>query len=1239
MPYLYYSNHLNVLTQPLAHNLRREDPFIPESIVVPNFSLQKWLSLQLASLHGIAANYRFVPLEKAIFETLLSSQQRTQIKLLRPDFVQHLLIQIIHDKLNHTGEVWQQLKDYIYGRPELSEIAIEIRIYQLAERLSSLFQQYEYLRWEMLEEWQQGNSCFSGMAATIEVWQKALWLELFGSQGLISQYNQQTDASIKQGEMASALLYTLPQIYRKFQPPVPKSRQKLHIFGMSYISRFHQEVLSSPAFDQQYDIYVYTLNPCMEFWEDVESDWEARATLREQIRKRKQHYVHTFAEHEKKISSDELETGELFQNEEDNAFLRAWGRPGRENIRLLNEWNNWHFMPFFVSPLQNQKSTLLRQIQYDLLTREPRRVKPLEPLVPQDESLQILACPNLRREIEIIANEIWHLVKTQAELHLNQIAVIIPDMASYQTDLELVFQSLHNIPYNLMDGISTQAGRLLDGAIQLLGLCFTDYTRKDLFHILCNPNFLPQHPTKNIDQWLQWADELSIFYGIDQEDNQQRGYRHLKHDLYNWEQGFRRLTMGAFLQQESAHNPQTYAIQDQPYVPLSVDTSEQGEAASFMLIVRSLIADTHLIKQWKLTGEQWSHYLCTLLKTYLRPLNTNEEAEFQRLINSILSLKEFDVMKTQPMSYSVVYEYFKKQQQKISLHRGHYLAEGVTVSSFLPMRPIPFEIVFILGLGEGRFPSLDSSDNLDLRRARVSLKEPVRSRAFRERQIGDVSGAERDKYMFLETLISTRQRLYLSYIARNDKTDDVLNPSSIVQTLTNIIDTQYLPEGCVFQKKQHPLKSYDLRYFPELMPGDQKQDLNSRASHDGYSYDKHAFLQARSYQIRKLLDAWTQKNHYPAPSRNLLQNYYSKFFENESVTQARTLSAQNIPEKISVSLAQLRAFLECPLQATAKRALHLEDEQEEDLREEIHEPFFLDFLGGWNLLQTVLTEAFNTNTTSIDWPAIYYKHADFLELQGILPTGRFKDATAQQHLKLLDGWCRSLQKLLNTSDWQIIANKTQRFHFGRLKEGVALPKTYQHAYPTLKIPLTIKGTPTTIEISGHTEWWFCDDALWMPAYFTLKESKDKYWLRHFLNTVFLSAAHLLPPDIKIQGAVITSDPEKLETKRIHTSGWDPERSLNYLKQLLTAMFEEDFDILFPVEGVFESYHPQVTASEFNHQFHETIKNWLLSSQAVFSSQYGPIKYLEDYSPPSNPYQLTQQRFSPFFELMSFKQRH
>ena len=167
------------------------------------------------------------------------------------------------------------------------------------------------------------------------------------------------------------------------------------------------------------------------------------------------------------------------------------------------------------------------------------------------------------------------------------------------------------------------------------------------------------------------------------------------------------------------------------------------------------------------------------------PSTPEGESEYQKLSETALSLEELDLGRQDPplLSFQEARQFFLQQLEQMKVNRGHYLAEGVTLSSYLPMRPIPFKLVFLMGMGEGRFPASYRKDHLDLRHIRIPMRETVEGRRVRERQIGDVSEPERDRYMFLETLVSTRERLVMSYVCRDDRTDDELKPSSVVQTL------------------------------------------------------------------------------------------------------------------------------------------------------------------------------------------------------------------------------------------------------------------------------------------------------------------------------------------------------------------------------------------------------------------------------------------------------------------------
>ena len=187
---------------------------------------------------------------------------------------------------------------------------------------------------------------------------------------------------------------------------------------------------------------------------------------------------------------------------------------------------------------------------------------------------------------------------------------------------------------------------------------------------------------------------------------------------------------------------ETNQYESQNLIAVDLPDELSLEAARFMLIIRSLIEDTRYLTEWEMKGKEWGLYLQTLIKTYLKPISESDKEVFQNLLQNAVSINDLDkgqIEGSKKFGFSTIFEFFKQKQQKSLLHRGHYLAEGVTVSSFQPMRPIPFKAVFLLGMGEGLFPTPYHRDTLDLRFIPVRLNPKVQGNEFRERRIGDVS--------------------------------------------------------------------------------------------------------------------------------------------------------------------------------------------------------------------------------------------------------------------------------------------------------------------------------------------------------------------------------------------------------------------------------------------------------------------------------------------------------------------
>ena len=96
-----------------------------------------------------------------------------------------------------------------------------------------------------------------------------------------------------------------------------------------------------------------------------------------------------------------------------------------------------------------------------------------------------------------------------------------------------------------------------------------------------------------------------------------------------------------------------------------------------------------------------------------------------------------------------------------------------------------------------------------------------------------------------------------------------------------------------------------------------------------------------------------------------------------------------------------------------------------------------------------------------------------------------------------------------------------------------------------------------------------------------------------------------------------------------------EQSKEYLAAIVKEINNGNNAVLMPVESVLELSKENLSGSEYNARFNEWMDRKLHKSSGNLgsSSQYGPVKFLEDAPFPENPYQLMNTRFGLFFDTV------
>jgi exodeoxyribonuclease V gamma subunit len=965
---LHYSNRtdrlIEVLAAQLAEERRVRGPLVAGTVIVPHQALAAHLKLSLARTTGLMANLNFVFLRNFLADVA------PEVHLLGGSRFELLLLEILSDPAALSDPALGPVRAYLEVAGHDGP-ARDLRRSQLARELSRLYDEYVLARADLLAGWTHGKFA---TGSSIEAFEAALYREVLRRAG--------PDAKTLADAFDGALRL----------PP------RVHLFQVAVGSPTLKQVFL--RLGQATELEIYALNPCLEFWEDVAPGRLAQLRpLELPLRPRAQ----------------ALDAQEPLSSQADPPALRLWGRPGRESIRLYDDLTDCDFDAHFDEPWA-APGTVLYRLQRDVLQRAPAKERQSDPPAP-DDSLQIHACPGVRREAEIIAEQIWALLEARPDLRFHEIAVVLPrrDEASYRAQLNAAFAESHQLPHHHLDVPLPATSRVVEALELLLALPHSRFTRQDLLRLLTHPLVLARFPEANAKEWVEWCEALSLLHGADHHDHE---HTYIEKDLYNWDQGLWRIVLGVFMGQDDEAPPVGQGAAR--YLPLPISFDRLESAASLVTLVRSLLADARFLAQGSRPLSDWITLLRHLLTTYLVPLEDGDERDRQRCLSALDSL--LPEGEGPVVGFGIAAELWRSRLQTLTQNTGQPLADGVVIGPLSALHELPFRVVFIPGLGEGRFPSGEQRSQLDL------LAD--------ERRPGDVSKKERDQYWFLGRLLATQDAVRLSYVARDDKTQDPLGPSSVLLELQYLLESDYgiKPASITIE---HPPRRWAEDPQPYAPPGAQREQ-QMRQLRDALK----AHLGEARLPTRDELDAWP-----PDTRTQLLER----------------LALHPVPrpkraEAGQLHLAAIRRFLEDPSAGWARFVLDLPDaDQDPDPYARSDEHFTTIEPARTILLRESFLLALKTGRPIEE---VHAERLLRLELLGSAPTGVFLDAETRRHLEILRGWQKQFLKALGGKP-QVLTPLA----FGPSREPQVLAETG----PALALQIPSAEGPWPLQLRGTSE--------------------------------------------------------------------------------------------------------------------------------------------------------------------------
>jgi len=630
----------------------------------------------------------------------------------------------------------------------------QIKQMQLSGQIADLFDQYLVFRPDMIFAWEKGNKISAGD----QIWQADLWREL--ALGYENRHRAGLHAQIQ-------------AVIKKLKPSDLRLPERISIFGISYLPLFHLQIMAALSAVVKIDMYL--LNPCREYWGEVLSDRD--------ISRIREKYMYQ--------SEDDpdlhLETG--------NQLLASLGSLGRDFLYSVAA-HECDIREYYQSI---ERDNLLGMIQSDILDMRDAQQKKddrddIKTLV-GDDSISIHACHSTMREIEILHDCILDMLEQNSELQPVDILVMTPDIELYAPIIQAVFEKPVDgqapMPFSVADRTLASESRVVEGFFSLLDLT---ENRREAFKIIGLLDYamirdkfdLNESDIAVVSRWIQ---NLNIRWGVDGAARQALGLPLFEENT--WKNGLERLLLGYAMSGE----PETLYGDRLPYNgPEGDDARILGNFMAYFACLNNVLEKFETPK----TLEKWSAVLLEILDC-LFDTNGSSQRELQilkRLFNrlpEIQDISEFD----QTIDFHSMVFYLKRHLDDASFGAG-FITGGVTFCAMLPMRSIPFKVICLIGMNGDAFPRDDNVLGFDLMAAHPRL--------------GDRSRKKDDKYLFLEALISARQKLHISYIGKDIQDNSTIEPCVLVSELLDYIKDAYgvHTDGIV---QQHPLQAFSNRYF------------------------------------------------------------------------------------------------------------------------------------------------------------------------------------------------------------------------------------------------------------------------------------------------------------------------------------------------------------------------------------------------------------------------------------------
>jgi len=736
----------DVMAVPLA------SPLSEEIVIINSRGMERWLSMQLAEHHGICANISFY-FPRPCLTDLMGKAIGRQVAsdAYHPDYLTWKLMTLLPELSRRKA--FREIHHYLSDDGNHPAI----KLYQLSSRIARVFDQYLVYRPEMILNWESGRTDNAD-----ELWQAELWRAV----------------AADSADPHPAALFPLSR--EKLINSTPESLnlpERISVIGISALPPLFIDILHFLA--TRMEVHLFLVNPCREYWSGITSDRETESALRR------------FATRtDARVSAEDLFL------EQGNALLASMGKIGRDFLTAFAEISSRH-QDFFVLP---GESTLLRAVQSDILNLVDRGKGDVSRITfpDRDSSIEIHSCHSAMREVEALHDRFLSLFDNNRTLRPRDILVMTPDIETYAPLIEAVFGRTRDeagngidsyIPFSIADRKHIRNNPVTDAFFKILDLPESRFEASRVLALLDNRAIRDTFGIgeDRISLIRRWIEETGIRWGIDDGIFSEMGLPATAE--HTWRRGIDKMLLGYALPGENRH-----LFMDM--LPYDAIEGEQTKFLGFFLDFLDRLFETVTMLRNPHSLDEWHEILDGVIGQFFAISDDDEWiADRQHLMDTIHDLSKMKEISgfDERVPLDVIRDHLKNRLESAGFSSG-FLTGGVTFCAMVPMRTIPFRVICLLGMNHQSFPRESMKIGFDL----------IESHPRR----GDRSKRDDDRYLFLETILSAREKLMLFYTGQSIRDNTRIPPAVVVSELLDYIEQGFIPEHSPSDSGGSPVKEW-----------------------------------------------------------------------------------------------------------------------------------------------------------------------------------------------------------------------------------------------------------------------------------------------------------------------------------------------------------------------------------------------------------------------------------------------